>query len=886
MMAQTNSHLRSLLQVKSLLNDTQDNVLSSCIQRLFDIFGSNRNILEILIKCSTETQLNTMKNVIEEAIAVTNKVGASKHSQHNFCQISNPSISNIISFLNKDDIKQFKLTSIRIGILCLEIMDTKPHKIINIMCSKPNISLISTASFISKINERGLLVQQWNKHANDITSKGQSYIMQASANKCDTTNIEQCGCIERLTIIFSYVNKWNLDDIDSILHIFEHLNKYSVQEFVNDLDHIRQHHDTLVNQQLFCKKINYCDRIKCNFQDRSSMIRTIEHSVFNNQIHEETFSHFKFIQEAHLYLFHSLPITYNYNSNGRHEIQRLIKEYNDYNAHRSNRFVDQHHNRNDTCSNHNDSPTASHSPKTSKTIQIIDTSILMDDCIEDEKEYKQDLETISSPLFSYGNRFEYNPHKNCKKNPYYVGCAYENLKKELLDDMNKKFNIKQWNSLIHTSSTLFEMPFSKQLKSNNNKNKCISKGRILAIRLYCSHGTLASALKKTYRESKIKTKAQQKRQHSKFGHWARLLSTTCDLFGINMTQEHNCYRGLNDVYIFKSGFSCKLYGPISTTRQLAVASAFAGNGIILKIEKASFCSNAKFFECNPYSNYKSEHELLFDGHSNYLDVTGIYTSSIGTVHAQYDTKPVLLLQALTSKCNIDIGILIRLAPYITKKLCKLLKRYIVVIYSEKQKQIETFLNNNIQQAIDNTCIDSGLKAMYKCAKSSRNVLKNINNKKDIEGEVEADNDNQTDIQIEQKYDNNDNDTISIDEEDIVITLQMTTPQNNHDTQNDVNNEGNNQEYNNDEAGKLTDLDIDQMVSILEEISDENAYNKIKSASISTLKKLKKRKQIGNIKNLEDKSEHLLDTDNHNDDDALYDKHAAMKQDFAAVSQFK
>eukprot|EP01084_Bolivina_argentea_P146107 255923_1 len=675
MMAQTNSHLRSLLQVKSLLNDTQDNVLSSCIQRLFDIFGSNRNILEILIKCSTETQLNTMKNVIEEAIAVTNKVGASKHSQHNFCQISNPSISNIISFLNKDDIKQFKLTSIRIGILCLEIMDTKPHKIINIMCSKPNISLISTASFISKINERGLLVQQWNKHANDITSKGQSYIMQASANKCDTTNIEQCGCIERLTIIFSYVNKWNLDDIDSILHIFEHLNKYSVQEFVNDLDHIRQHHDTLVNQQLFCKKINYCDRIKCNFQDRSSMIRTIEHSVFNNQIHEETFSHFKFIQEAHLYLFHSLPITYNYNSNGRHEIQRLIKEYNDYNAHRSNRFVDQHHNRNDTCSNHNDSPTASHSPKTSKTIQIIDTSILMDDCIEDEKEYKQDLETISSPLFSYGNRFEYNPHKNCKKNPYYVGCAYENLKKELLDDMNKKFNIKQWNSLIHTSSTLFEMPFSKQLKSNNNKNKCISKGRILAIRLYCSHGTLASALKKTYRESKIKTKAQQKRQHSKFGHWARLLSTTCDLFGINMTQEHNCYRGLNDVYIFKSGFSCKLYGPISTTRQLAVASAFAGNGIILKIEKASFCSNAKFFECNPYSNYKSEHELLFDGHSNYLDVTGIYTSSIGTVHAQYDTKPVLLLQALTSKCNIDIGILIRLSPYITKKLCEFWKKY-------------------------------------------------------------------------------------------------------------------------------------------------------------------------------------------------------------------
>eukprot|EP01084_Bolivina_argentea_P268620 456325_1 len=122
----------------------------------------------------------------------------------------------------------------------------------------------------------------------------------------------------------------------------------------------------------------------------------------------------------------------------------------------------------------------------------------------------------------------------------------------------------------------------------------------------------------------------------------------------------------------------------------------------------------------------------------------------------------------------------------------------VVIYSERQKQIETFLINNIQQAIDNTFIDSGLKAMYKCAnyKSSRNVLTNVNNTtidNSIEGECE------TKIEMT-NYGNDGNDNDDLD--DMAIALQMVTPQNNddnksvneaEDTKNDVNNDSNDDE---------------------------------------------------------------------------------------------
>eukprot|EP01084_Bolivina_argentea_P225841 381575_1 len=89
---------------------------------------------------------------------------------------------------------------------------------------------------------------------------------------------------------------------------------------------------------------------------------------------------------------------------------------------------------------------------------------------------------------------------------------------------------------------------------------------------------------------------------------------------------------------------------------------------------------------------------------------------------------------------------------------------------------------------------------------------------------------------------------------------------------------NNTNYENEGELNESNFDIHEMGLILDEIhvndenDDENNDDKITSSSLSILKKLKQKKQIGNIENLKEQSQHLLNADgNDHNDDEIYDK---------------
>ena len=59
------AYLRSLLNVKYLLSDTDDMLLTTCMDSLFDAFGSKRDILDVLVRHSSKQQLDEMAQIIQ-----------------------------------------------------------------------------------------------------------------------------------------------------------------------------------------------------------------------------------------------------------------------------------------------------------------------------------------------------------------------------------------------------------------------------------------------------------------------------------------------------------------------------------------------------------------------------------------------------------------------------------------------------------------------------------------------------------------------------------------------------------------------------------------------------------------------------------------------------
>lgn len=205
----SNDHLRSVLNVKYLLNDLDEVAISSCIERLFDTdTWSKKDILKLMIKYSNKQQLDAMANVMKEALIM----GQNTSTTNLFDTITNQSVMNILSYLTREDIQNLKYSCIRLGIMCLQRMDLKSQYNQNndYLLTKQNSKSNPMSSLsLSKSTLKGPWINKWRKHITNLSSSGQSYKFQASALKCpyNNDNIKKCGCIQRLMIIFSYVNK-------------------------------------------------------------------------------------------------------------------------------------------------------------------------------------------------------------------------------------------------------------------------------------------------------------------------------------------------------------------------------------------------------------------------------------------------------------------------------------------------------------------------------------------------------------------------------------------------------------------------------------------------------------------------------------------------------
>eukprot|EP01084_Bolivina_argentea_P126135 223398_1 len=139
------NHLRVSLETKraySNICNASNDLKQCCAKQIIDrVYGGYNNILTYLINNASTSELQQIQEIIKFTLADgtcdpqdtntndcvpkeqrhnTNETHSANHDS--LSDLSCDSISNICGFLDREDIKQFKLTSYRIGIMCLTEM--------------------------------------------------------------------------------------------------------------------------------------------------------------------------------------------------------------------------------------------------------------------------------------------------------------------------------------------------------------------------------------------------------------------------------------------------------------------------------------------------------------------------------------------------------------------------------------------------------------------------------------------------------------------------------------------------------------------------------------------------------------------------------------------
>ena len=438
-------------------------------------------------------------------------------------------------------------------------------------------------------------------------------------------------------------------------NLFTCFHGFTIKDLLNDIDHIIIYHDKSISHGLFRNKIGVCDSDTCHLYSRRYTKHNISQNALIDTQFAELIARISFLEQIHSYLFHSFS---NKNST------QIWKHYKRSNPERKLRY-DMNDGRGIFMNNQG------HNVENVENDEMICNESKEDDSSSNSAENDflhfqyDDINVNEGKLnarspFSTGHRYEYYQFDGSRRSKFYCGCKYSNLKTELTDDRKKNVTMEQFNQMIISSDKISETSYSKKLKCrklNNNEVKTMSKTRVFSIKLYCDNGELASALKRTFLKlpghDAKKERAEQRREHSRFGHWAKLLLTTVDLFGKTATSKQKFYRGykLDDGDRFKfTAFAFQLFGPISTSSNYGVALNFTeGSGIILQLQKGIRSRDTRYFDCRHYSAFKEEAELLFFGYDNHFNVTKISEGLL--LQNGKDTRPVLLLQSLISKHN-------------------------------------------------------------------------------------------------------------------------------------------------------------------------------------------------------------------------------------------
>ena len=159
------------------------------------------------------------------------------------------------------------------------------------------------------------------------------------------------------------------------------------------------------------------------------------------------------------------------------------------------------------------------------------------------------------------------------------------------------------------------------------KSLKIGMKELIALKLYLDHDDLQHEFRKCFR-SQFDTPQRLR----SFYHWNRwLIKTFAKLNKLNSSKRYETlYHGVSNVT--KMGaFDGKCFGPLSTTTDIGIARAFAGNkGMILQI-KPNYKSGNRPFDVQYLSAYPDECEVLCFNQS--FDVEDVILST------DYDAKP-------------------------------------------------------------------------------------------------------------------------------------------------------------------------------------------------------------------------------------------------------
>eukprot|EP01084_Bolivina_argentea_P097466 175202_1 len=148
-------HIRAWIQTNRLMNNINDNILKQCLPSILELFNTNNNIkwlLQLLTKNANLEQIQSMNKIISQQkrkfdeenknnlhhdqstdIEMKDNINTSNNN-NTISLLPNECISHICGYLDKNNIKSFKLTSRQNSIVCLQEMDKISIGVYNTNC--------------------------------------------------------------------------------------------------------------------------------------------------------------------------------------------------------------------------------------------------------------------------------------------------------------------------------------------------------------------------------------------------------------------------------------------------------------------------------------------------------------------------------------------------------------------------------------------------------------------------------------------------------------------------------------------------------------------------------------------------------------------------------
>ena len=235
----------------------------------------------------------------------------------------------------------------------------------------------------------------------------------------------------------------------------------------------------------------------------------------------------------------------------------------------------------------------------------------------------------------------------------------------------------------------------------------LSMNHILSVLLYTDWTALSTAFSKTFRKIRLyETIKSVKRRNREYAIWSRTLRETVQYYG-NTGWRYN--RGISDEENMKHNrekgpfycgmlsvmtmpqFNIRLCAPTSTSKQVAVATKFAGNeGMIIQLNNNGnqFGYALRCWDCSWLSNYAGEDERLWMGGDKTIKIEGIRNIKTKENYQKY-FQAYFLFDSLCSGAEIQ--------DYYNQEIYKILMESIFLAHNKSfnhhcEYVWETFLN--------------------------------------------------------------------------------------------------------------------------------------------------------------------------------------------------